>query len=224
MRMKLSKNSETLSSGLERSTGIKQGQPMNTLTKQFARLALAGSLALPTVASAYVELGYYGYKWGDAEPGTGATISWSLTGSIDCSIGRIPTCTPLSNFMPSGFLSEIQAGFNAWSSVANLTFVQVVDNGVAAGAADANADIRISGRPIDGPHNTLAYASFPHGPRRYPPDPYAYFPGVVVSCAGDVFFDSAESWKIGFGGSGHSIFEVFAHELGHSLGLDVMFQ
>lgn len=179
---------------------------MNTLTKRFARWALAATLALPTLASAYV-LGGANNKWGSSTLGTGATISWSLTGSINCSFEGSATCSPLSSFMPSGFLTEINAAFSAWSNVANLTFVQVVDNGVAAGAAGANADIRISGLPLDGGGGVLAYAYFPPPPNSN-------------SITGDMFFDKAEPWDIGFAGGGFSIFQVVAHELGHALGLE----
>lgn len=179
---------------------------MNTLTKRFTQWALVAILAMPTLASAFA-LGGANNKWGSPTLGTGATISWGLTGSIDCSSEGSATCTPLSSFMPSGFLAEINAAFSAWSNVANLTFVQVVDNGVAAGAAGANADIRISGIPMDGAGGTLAYAYFPPPPNGF-------------STTGDMFFDTAEPWDIGFAGSGFSIFQVVAHELGHALGLD----
>lgn len=177
---------------------------MNILTKRFAQWALAATLAVPTLASAYV-LGPANNKWGRPTLGTGANISWSLTGSIDCASEGISTCSPLSSFMPSGFLTEINAAFSAWSNVANLTFVQVFDNGVASGAPGTNADIRISGRPID--LSVFGYAYFPP-----PPDGF--------SQEGDVFFNSLVPWNIGFGGNGVSIFQVAAHELGHALGLD----
>ena len=41
-----------------------------------------------------------------------------------------------------------------------------------------------------------------------------------VSIAGDIHFDTAETWKIGFGGAGFDIFTVLAHEIGHAIGLD----
>lgn len=34
-----------------------------------------------------------------------------------------------------------------------------------------------------------------------------------------IHFDIAETWKIGFGGSGFDIFQVTAHEIGHAIGL-----
>lgn len=38
--------------------------------------------------------------------------------------------------------------------------------------------------------------------------------------AGDIHFDTADTWKIGFGGAGFDIFQVMAHEIGHAIGLD----
>lgn len=176
---------------------------MRILTKRFAQWAIAATLALPTLASAAV---LFGTKWGSPTLGSGATVSWSLTGNIDCSADGGGTCTPLSSFMPVGFESELQAAFNAWTSVANLTFVQQVDNGVASNASGTNADLRISGHAFDGVNGVLAHGYFP------PPN------GNTI--AGDIHFDIAELWDIGFAGSGFSIFQVFAHELGHALGLD----
>jgi hypothetical protein len=47
-----------------------------------------------------------------------------------------------------------------------------------------------------------------------------YPPNNGASAAGDIHFDIAETWKLGFGGLGFSIFQVMAHELGHALGLE----
>jgi hypothetical protein len=104
--------------------------------------------------------------------------------------------------MPAGFMTPLQAAFNAWSAVAGLTFVQVADDGAAMGAASVS-DIRIGAHAIDGPFNVLAYA---------------YQPGVGLG--GDMIFDMAETWDLSFAGSGIDIFQVMAHELGHALGLN----
>lgn len=177
------------------------------LKNRLVQSALACLLALPTLASAYVLGPTTPGKWGNPTLGTGATITWSLTGTIDCSAESAGmSCTALSTFMPSGFEAQIQAAFNAWSAVANLTFVQVVDNGVAFNAAGTNADIRISGHTFDGASGTLAHGFFP--------------PANGATAAGDIHFDTAENWVTSFGAGGIDIFQVMAHELGHSLGLD----
>lgn len=174
------------------------------------RAALVAALTLPGLASAYV---VGGSKWGNPALGTGATVTWSLTGAIGCYASPFEspcavgdTYTPLSSFMPAGYANEIRAAFAAWSNVANLTFVEVVDNGVDADAPGTNADIRISGHDMGGPGGTLAHGYFP------PPN------GNTI--AGDIHFDIADTWKLGFGGTGYSIFQVMTHELGHALGLD----
>jgi hypothetical protein len=120
------------------------------------------------------------------------------------------TISALSAFMPAGFLTQINNAFAAWSAVANLTFVQVADDGAAFNTAAPDAgnrgEIRLGGHAFDGPFGTLAHGFFP--------------PANGATAAGDIHFDTAETWKIGFGGAGFDIFQVAAHEIGHALGLD----
>ncbi len=150
-------------------------------------------------------------KWGAPTPGTGAVITWSLMGTgtsckTECtSDGSVGSFTAPSNFMPSGFKTQLERAFDAWSNVANLTFIEKTDNNEDFDTVPSSSDIRIGGHALDGIGSTLAHAFFP------PPN--------RVSAAGDVHFDVAEHWKIGFGGSGVDIFQVFVHELGHALGL-----
>jgi hypothetical protein len=140
-------------------------------------------------------------KWGSSVLGTGATVTWSLVPSS----GPI---TALSAFMPAGFDTAIEAAFDAWSAVADLTFIEVADDGVPFDAArtTGHGDIRIGGHVFDGSGGTLAHAYFP--------------PVNGLTAAGDIHFDIAETWKIGFGGPGFDIFQITAHEIGHAIGLD----
>jgi hypothetical protein len=108
--------------------------------------------------------------------------------------------------MPVGFHAAVTAAFAAWSSVANITFVEVADDGAAFNAATTSGDIRLGGHAFDGPGGTLAHGFFP--------------PVNGFTAAGDIHFDTAEAWKIGFGGPGFDIFQVMAHEIGHAIGLD----
>lgn len=146
-------------------------------------------------------------KWGPPVMGTGAVVTWSLTAtgtlSDDSPSG---TLTALADFMPAGFKAQIEAAFAAWSAVANITFVEVADNGLPWNAPGALGDIRISGHAFDGVFGTLAHGYFP--------------PVNGATAAGDIHFDIAEQWKIGFGGPGFDIFQVAAHEIGHAIGLD----
>jgi len=143
-------------------------------------------------------------KWGSPVIGTGATVTWSLMGS-GLDTDGFTTTSALSTFMPAGFESAIQAAFDAWSAVADLTFVNVPDSGDAFNAPGAAGDIRIAGHMFDGAGGTLAHGFFA--------------PDNGVSAAGDIHFDIAEAWKIGFGGPGFDIFQVMAHEIGHAIGL-----
>jgi hypothetical protein len=144
-------------------------------------------------------------KWGSPVFGTGASVTWSLMGAgLGTDTG--PT-VDLATVFPVGFLAAIQAAFDAWSAVANLTFTMVADCGTAFNDPTCvGGDIRIGAHSFDGPGGILAHGFYP--------------PVNGTTAAGDIHFDSAELWKIGFGGAGFDIFQVMAHELGHALGLD----
>lgn len=143
-------------------------------------------------------------KWGDPTLGTGATISYSFMASDEeCDKSA---CSSLDSFMPSGFQQEIKKAFNAWSSVANLKFIEVADDGANFNKLTTSGDIRIGGEKIDGPSGVLAHAFYP--------DTHWYF-----SAGGDVHFDTSEKWAIDNLVDGISIFWVALHEIGHSLGL-----
>lgn len=93
---------------------------------------------------------------------------------------------------------EIARAFNVWSEYTDLTFTAKRTNPV-------HIEIRFEenehgdGDPFDGPGNTLAHAYFP-----------VY--------GGDAHFDDSEQWTIG-SSRGTNLFQVAAHEFGHSLGL-----
>ena len=158
-----------------------------------------------TQVSAYVLGPTSPGKWGPPAMGTGATVTWSLMGSGLAIDGGLSTS--LASFMPAGFKAAIVSAFSAWSTVADLTFVEVTDPGVSwAGPGAGSSDIRITGHAFDGPSDTLAHGFYP--------------PANGGTAAGDIHFDMAETWKIGFGGTGFDIFQVMAHELGHALGLN----
>jgi Ca2+-binding RTX toxin-like protein len=145
-----------------------------------------------------------GSKWGTNTSvfGTpGGVVTWSLIPNgtaIDPSVGS-GAVTGLSNFLYSGFETDLRAAFAQWSSVANINFIEVADGGGAVGAGTF-ADIRISGVSIDGPSNILAETFFPG---------QGAISGEMVIDTGDAsFFNS------------HSFFLVATHELGHAIGLD----
>lgn len=178
------------------------------MKKLFAGLTLATLIAVPMTASAYLLGPTTPGKWGSPTMGTGATVTWSLMNTGTSCADEFAGCTitSLADFMPSGYLTQVQAAFDAWAAVANLSFVFVADNGVAFNAAGTNADIRLGGHVFDGASGTLAHGYYP--------------PNNGTSAAGDIHFDIAETWDLSFAGSGIDIFQVTAHELGHALGLD----
>ncbi|KAG7205854.1 hypothetical protein KM043_007789 [Ampulex compressa] len=93
---------------------------------------------------------------------------------------------------------EIRNAFNVWSSVTDLRFQSRARGNVHIEirfAAGEHGD----GDPFDGPGGTLAHAYFP-----------VY--------GGDVHFDESENWSMG-SYRGTNLFQVAAHEIGHSLGL-----
>lgn len=169
----------------------------------------AGSVSASTLESGDFVLGpTTPGKWGSPVFGTGATVTWSLMPTGTSCAAEFAGCTnsTLSDFMPAGFAAEITAAFAAWSAVANITFVLVPDLGEAFNAAGGSGDIRVGGHAFDGPFGVLAHGFYP--------------PVNGTSAAGDIHFDTADAWKIGFGGPGFSIFQVMAHEIGHAIGLD----
>ena len=144
-------------------------------------------------------------KWGDPAFGTGASVTYSFMGTGLGTLGGVPS-VDVASFMPAGYKSEIVAAFDAWSSVADISFTEVADPGVDWRSPGAEAsDIRIAGVDMDGSRGVLARAFFP--------------PRNGGTAAGDLHFDISETWKIGFGGSGFDIFQIAAHEIGHSIGL-----
>lgn len=178
------------------------------MKRLISTLALSSLLLAPLTASAYVLSPTSPGKWGSPVMGTGATVTWSLmpTGTSCTAEGAGCSITSFADAMPTGWLSAVNSAFSAWSSVANLTFVQVADDGAAFNAGTTSGNIRLGLHAFDGAFGVLAHGYYP--------------PNNGNSAAGDIHFDIAENWKLGFGGAGFNLFQVLAHELGHALGLN----
>ncbi len=152
-------------------------------------------------------------KWGDADYGTpGGLVTWSLMGSgpqiteYDFHGNPLTTSSiPLAEFMPDGFLTEIEAAFGAWSSVADIDFMLVPDDDTQDfNALGQSGHIRIGGHPF-APLPGLAHGYFP--------------PENGISAAGDIHFDSNDEWSLFDGEPGFNVFRVAVHEIGHAIGL-----
>ncbi|XP_066258819.1 matrix metalloproteinase-14 isoform X11 [Euwallacea similis] len=93
--------------------------------------------------------------------------------------------------------AEVQRAFNVWTDYTDLTFTPK--------SGQVHIEIRFEsgehgdGDPFDGPGGTLAHAYFP-------------------VFGGDAHFDATEAWSIN-SYRGTNLFQVAAHEFGHSLGL-----
>ena len=183
------------------------------MKKLVSSLMLAGALAAPIAASAFVVGPTTPGKWGPGGLGTGATVTYSYMPTGTSCAAEFTGCTitalgPLvgGGISVAAWHTAIAAAFASWSAVADLTFVLVADDGAAFDAATTSGDIRLGAHTFDGAFNILAHGFFPpvNGP----------------TAAGDIHFDIAEAWKIGFAGTGFDIFQVAAHEIGHAIGLD----
>ena len=152
-------------------------------------------------------------KWGaSAVLGTsGGTVSYSfMDNGISIYDGGEPATntaiTSLTNYQVC-FKAEIIVAFAAWSAVADIDFVEVVDNGLATNNPAANGLIRIGAHAFDGVSGTLAHAWAP-----LLQSEHYLFPD-----AGDLHFDTAENWTCDT--TGIDIGVVALHEIGHSIGL-----
>lgn len=144
-------------------------------------------------------------KWGGAAMGTpGGVVTYSFMAPGIATDGGASVAAP--SVPLATWKTEIAAAFAAWSSIANISFVEVADSGHAFDAPGASGDIRIGWHTFDGPSGVLAHGFYP--------------PANGTTAAGDIHFDAAELWKVAFGGPGFSIFQVAAHEIGHAIGLD----
>lgn len=188
---------------------MKRGLKHLLASTSLATLLFAGAAALPSVASAFVLGPTTPGKWGAPGMGSpGGIVTWSLMPTGTSCVAEVAGCsvTALAGFMPSGFLSVVQAAFGAWSAVANISFSQIADNGLAFNAATASGDIRLGGHVFDGPSGTLAHGFYP--------------PVNGNTAAGDIHFDIAETWVLSLPEAGFDLFNVLTHEIGHAIGLD----
>lgn len=95
--------------------------------------------------------------------------------------------------------NDIHRAFNVWSQHTDLTFTSKEWGKVDIEISFVSGD-HGDGFAFYGPHGSLAHAFFP-------------------SSGGDAHFDNDEQWTVR-SNNGYNMFQVAAHEFGHSLGLD----
>jgi uncharacterized repeat protein (TIGR01451 family) len=160
---------------------------------------------------------------GQSAQGQPVTLTWSIVPDGTPVSGGVGE--PAANSTLRARLAQIYGGSAAgdprdqpWFAVFQATFDNLAANsglrfvyepaddatGIASsslsGTLGVRGDIRISGHPIDGDFNTLAYAYFPDN-------------GDVVIDTNDSFYNTISNTSI-------RLRNVLEHEIGHSLGLD----
>ncbi|OOR57440.1 hypothetical protein BGP34_14910 [Bacillus mycoides] len=112
----------------------------------------------------------------------------------------------LDGFEKRNIQEAISSAFSVWSNVIILTFTEVKEETVADIVIKFASGVHGDNRPFDGPGQTVAHTFDPP-------------PINESSIAGDIHFDSEESWTLDVSGSGIDLIAVAIHEIGHSLGL-----
>ncbi len=149
-------------------------------------------------------------KWGSPIYGTPANVTWSIIGNgVSCTFEFAGCINKVVSDINPGFAAEIQRGLDQWSSVANINFTQVPDNGLPYNDPKALlGNLRFGAHPVDGPRGVLAHAFYPQR--------------SAATIAGDVHFDQAENWQLNsLDGNLNTIdiYYVSTHETGHAVGL-----
>ena len=138
-------------------------------------------------------------KWGAGRFGTGGgRVSWNFTDFRD-SFNQLEFA-----ITERAFQNRVKEAFDLWESVLDIEFVQV--------APSARADIQLGFAQSDGAGGTLGEA-------------VTRFSGRRLERA-SIIIDIDEDWTTdadftgNFRGDPDNFFAVFAHELGHAIGID----
>lgn len=213
---------------------------MNALTKLCAGLALVFLSASVSAYSIFPIDASHSLKWGNNENGTpGGVVTWSLmtpgvaVDHTDPNLAAITGTSDLSGVFgqvggEATALAMIQSAFDAWSAVANISFVQVNETGTvpfsaAYGDVGANVigDIRIGAFDLGTDFSAaFGFAAPPNGFRTLEGDiifntrsSISYY--VAPGSEGDLY----DLFPPGGGLYRNDFQGLFVHELGHALGL-----
>ncbi|MAT72492.1 MAG: hypothetical protein CMJ58_23565 [Planctomycetaceae bacterium] len=167
------------------------------MNRQSFIIAAVVVLATGASARAFVS-GTANQKWGAAEFGVGATVTYSFgTGEqIVSESGTQLQSVPISTIFPAGYELEVERGMIIWAAYGDLDFLRQQD-----GLYGDAVDIGIAAHPRPDGTNYLAHASLPP--------------------AGDLHFASNlnNGWSYIESDPGAHILTTAVHEFGHSLGL-----
>src|SRR4051794_9130914 len=123
-------------------------------------------------------------------------------------IGGTPSVLQQALAAKSGWQQQIQKAAAAWEAVAGINLVQVPDDGSPIGVAgNQQGDPRFGDIRIGGMAQSSGQLAFAYAP---PP-----FNGGTD--AGDIFFNTTQSWQIT--GKTYDLMTVAIHEFGHALGM-----
>jgi len=183
----------------------------NNCKRLISALLFAAALVLPCSANgAYrlLELDGHPVKWGKAQLGTGAVITYNLAGRS--SRGGMINCraiTPLtlllrrSRLTGDSFERALNSALHAWEAVANVRFVRVANNAAAnltigaEQAPDGTAYTDVT--PVSSATNSVTT------------------PARAVICLNPVL-----QWTVTKRTGARVLGYVLEHEIGHTLGLD----
>lgn len=156
-----------------------------------------------------------GQRWSGSQ-GSPITLRWSIVPDGTSWSGSTPSTLQAnlnSDFDdPQDWQDAFQASFDRWEELTGITFVRIIshpdgisDDGAAYGAfgSGTRGDMRIGGRVIDGPGDTLAFN---------------LFPSSLSGTGGDMTMDTSETWDSG-GGNFRFFRNVIMHESGHGIGI-----
>gem|GEM_PF-3448891 len=141
-----------------------------------------------------------GNKWPQSGLGNPVNITFSFANVLG----------GLSGLNAAQTRAAVIEALSLWSAVVPLRFTNVTDSGPPVNDGDyppsTFPNIRFGAHALDGPNGQLSHGFLPP-------------PVGLGGLAGDVHFDSAETWSNNSNNPGYDLIELATHEIGHALGL-----
>lgn len=194
-------------------------------------------------ARALLRVDGHSMKWGPQAAGSGAVVTYALlavpyavpAGKTTLSRDNCGAMRPfdeINNASPKisheALRQELRLAFQAWSNVADLSFVEVED------AREANIVVGATSQPVGRAFANLSYrnatVNSPVAKALGGPSTHSAAQINAATTTGDsvsieqsyICLNPAMRWKIGFDGrlDVYDLRHTFAHEIGHAIGLD----